>query len=86
MTGSLGTMEALEAEIAAQSQVSFDTNQFKVKSNSGSEPKSQKKRGPLDSYEEFYSSEGGDILGKEYDEEDDHLKAVSESDDDLEDY
>ena len=24
--GSIGTMEALEAEIAAQSQVSFDTN------------------------------------------------------------
>ena len=62
-TGSLGTMEALEAEILAQSQVSFDTNQFKVKSNSGSEqPTSQKKRGPLDSYEEFYSSEGEDLL------------------------
>ena len=56
-------MEALEAEILAQSQVSFDTNQFKGKSNSGSEqPTSQKKRGPLDSYEEFYSSEGGDLL------------------------
>ena len=59
-TGSLGT---IEAEILAQSQVFFDANLFKVKSNSGSEqPTSQKKRGPLDSYEEFYSSEGGDLL------------------------
>ena len=67
--GSIGTMEALEAEIAAQSQVSFDTNQFKVKSQSESEQQKSQTKKPVDSYDEFYQSDDN-LLNQE---EDEHL-------------